>query len=375
MASDLYAILGVPRSASADEIKRAYRQKARELHPDTNPDDPETAEHFKELARAYQVLSDPDQRARYDRFGDAGIGGAGGGADGGFGGGLGDLFDAFFGGGGGPFGGGARRGPSGPPRGQDMEVVADLDVRPSGVRGADPGVAPTPAALRRLRRLGCRWVHQAGHVLRVQRVGTGPPRAPERARPDGDVEPLPAVRWSRRGDRYAVSDVPRRGPRHGRQDVPGRRAGRCRYRIDVAADGAGRGRATRGRSGDLYVHLRVAPHDRYQRDGDDLVTEVPVSIAQAALGTRVTLTTLDGDEELIVQAGTQPGREFVLRGRGVHRLQGRGRGDLRAIVRVDVPTKLTAEETTLLRAFAEGRGEEVGESGPGLFSRIKSAFS
>src|SRR4029453_9520986 len=97
--------------ASADEIKRAYRQKARELHPDTNPDDPETAEHFKELARAYQVLSDPDQRAR----------------DGGFGGGLGDLFDAFFGGGGGPFGGGARRGPSGPPRGQDMEVVADLE--------------------------------------------------------------------------------------------------------------------------------------------------------------------------------------------------------------------------------------------------------
>jgi molecular chaperone DnaJ len=119
----------------------------------------------------------------------------------------------------------------------------------------------------------------------------------------------------------------------------------------------------------------VAPHEQYDRDGDDLVTEVPISIAQAALGTRLTLSTLDGDENLVVQAGTQPGREFVLRGRGVPRLQGRGRGDLRAIVRVDVPTKLTENETALLRSFAEGRGEEVGESGPGLFSRIKSAFS
>ena len=156
MAGDLYAILGVPRSASADEIKRAYRQKARELHPDTNPDDPETAEHFKELARAYQVLSDPDQRARYDRFGDAGIGGAGGGADSGFGGGLGDLFDAFFGGGGSPFGGGARRGPSGPPRGQDMEVVADLAFEQAVFGAQIPVALQAAAALRRLRGHRCR---------------------------------------------------------------------------------------------------------------------------------------------------------------------------------------------------------------------------
>jgi molecular chaperone DnaJ len=129
-----------------------------------------------------------------------------------------------------------------------------------------------------------------------------------------------------------------------------------------------------GQPGDLYVHLRVQPHDRYRRIDDDLVTEVQISIAQAALGTKIELPTLDGDEELVVQAGTQPGHEFVLRGRGVPRLHGRGRGDLRAIVRVEVPSKLSSAESDLLRQFAELRGESVAEPG-GLFSKIKSAFS
>ena len=130
-----------------------------------------------------------------------------------------------------------------------------------------------------------------------------------------------------------------------------------------------------GPPGDLYVHLRVDSHERYVREGDDLVTEVSISIAQAALGTKLELNTLDGDEDLVVPAGTQPGHQFVLRGRGVPRLQGRGRGDLRTIVRVEVPTKLSGAETELLREFAEGRGESVGDSGHSLFSRIKSAFS
>jgi molecular chaperone DnaJ len=375
MAGDLYAILGVPRSASADEIKRAYRQKARELHPDANPDDPGTGEHFKELARAYQVLSDPDQRARYDRFGDAGIGGAGGGADSGFGGGLGDLFDAFFGGGGSPFGGGGRRGPSGPPRGQDMEVVADLAFEQAvfgvqipvtlklpqrcddcGGSGAGEGTKPVT----------CSECNGSGQVRRVRQSVLGQM-----------VTSSPCQRCGGLGEVIATPCPTCRG--EGRVTVD------KTYQVDVPAGvdtgstlrltGRGASGPRGGRSGDLYVHLRVAPHEQYERDGDDLVTEVPVSIAQAALGTRLKLSTLDGDEDLVVQAGTQPGREFVLRGRGVPRLQGRGRGDLRAIVRVDVPTTLTPEETTLLRTFAEGRGEEVGENAQGLFSRIKSAFS
>jgi molecular chaperone DnaJ len=138
----------------------------------------------------------------------------------------------------------------------------------------------------------------------------------------------------------------------------------------------GRGAAgpRKGASGDLYVHLRVAPHDHLVRAGVDLVAELPISIAQAALGTRITMPTLDGDEVITIPAGTQPGREFVFRGRGVPRLQGRGRGDLKVVVRVDVPTKLTHAEADLLRKYAEGRGEPVGNSEPGFFSRLKSAF-
>ena len=127
--ADYYELLGVPRTATADEIKKAYRQRAREFHPDANPDDSASAEQFKKIAQAYQVLSDDQQRARYDRYGEAGVGGAGAGpsAEDLFGGGLGDIFETFFGGGGGnPFGGGRTRGPSGPPRGQDIEVIADI---------------------------------------------------------------------------------------------------------------------------------------------------------------------------------------------------------------------------------------------------------
>ena len=129
-----------------------------------------------------------------------------------------------------------------------------------------------------------------------------------------------------------------------------------------------------GRSGDLYVHLRVAPHDLFVREDHDLVTEVPISIAQASLGTAIELETLDGTEHLVIPPGTQPGREFVLRQRGVPHLRGRGRGDLRARIRVEIPQKLSEKEVELLTAYAEGRGEVVGHEKEGLFSRIKSAF-
>jgi molecular chaperone DnaJ len=374
--ADYYELLGVPRTASGEEIKRAYRRKARELHPDANPDDTATAERFKEMARAYQVLSDPDQRARYDRFGDAGVGaGAGPRMEDVFGGGgLNDIFDAFFGGQS-PFGGGGRRGPSGPPRGQDLEVVADISFE-QAVFGAT-----VPVTLRLPQR--CEECGGSGAG-----AGTRPVTCAD-CNGSGQVQ---RVRQSLLGQMVTSAPCPRCG---GLGQVVVTPCARCRgegrvtaehtYQVDVPA-GVDSGSTLRlsargaagprgGSAGDLYVHLRVAPHERYRRDGNDLVTDVPISIAQAALGTTVALPTLDGDEELIVPAGTQPGREFILRSRGVPRLQGRGRGDLRAQLVVEVPTKLDDDEAALLRQLAERRGEVVNPPDKGLFSRIKSAFS
>lgn len=376
MAADYYELLGVSRQASADEIKKAYRKRARELHPDANPDDPEAAERFKEVSKAYAVLSDPQQRARYDQFGEAGVGGAGGAnfEDLFGGGGLGDIFDAFFGGGGGsPFGG--RRGPSGPPRGQDLEVAVEISFEQSvfgaqipielklpercddcGGSGAGEGTKP----------VSCVDCGGSGQVRRVrqsvlgQMVSTSPcPRCGGL----GEVITTPCTRC--RGEGRVTVD------KTYTVEVPAGVVSGSTLRLSRRGAAGPRG----GSHGDLYVHLRVTPHEQFRRDDDDLVTDVPISIAQAALGTKLVLTTLDGDEDLAIPPGTQPGHEFVLRGRGVPRLHGRGRGDLRVIVRVEVPTKLSGDEADLLRRFAEGRGERVGDPGGSLFSKIKSAFS
>jgi molecular chaperone DnaJ len=379
MAADFYDLLGVSRTATPEEMKKAYRVKARQLHPDANPDDPTAAERFKEVARAYEVLSDPEQRARYDRFGEAGVGGGGAGPspEDMFGGGLGDLFDAFFGGGNGsPFGGGSgRRGPSGPPRGQDMEVICDLSFE-QAVFGATVGVTlklpqkcevcDGSGAAEGTRPVTCSECSGAGQVRRVRQSVLGQMVTSSACGRCGGLGEVIATPCSRcRGEGRITQDKT--------------------YQVDVPAGvdtgstlrltGRGAAGPRGGRAGDLYVHIRVSAHERYRREGEDLVTEVPVSIAQAALGTRVTLPTLDGDEDFAIPGGTQPGHEFVLRGRGVPRLQGRGRGDLRVIVDVRVPQELTEAEIELLRTYAAGRGEQVGDSSTGLFSRIKSAFS
>lgn len=377
MADDYYALLGVPRTASSDELKKAYRKRARELHPDANPGDAAAEEQFKKVARAYEVLSDDDARARYDRFGEQGVGGANGpnmgDMFGGGGGGLGDLFDAFFSGNGGGFGGGGSRGPAGPPRGQDLEVVADVAFE-QAVFGAT-----VPVTLRTALRcddcsgtgagegtkpVTCSECNGRGQVQRVRQSMLGQmvtSSACQKCSGLGQVIVTPCPKCS--GDGRTVSEKT--------------------YQVDVPA-GVDTGSTLRltgrgavgprgGAAGDLYVHIRVAAHDRYRRENDDLITDLPVSIAQASLGAKYLLPTLDGDEEILVPAGTQPGREFVLRQRGVPRLQGRGRGDLRVRVQVQVPTKLSDSEVELLKKFADLRGEEV-HSEHGLLARIKSAF-
>lgn len=375
MARDFYELLGVGRGASPDELKRAYRKRARELHPDANPNNPAAEEEFKEVSRAYEVLSDPQSRARYDQFGEAGVGGSGGGGGDPFTAGFGDIFDAFFGGGS-PFGG--QRGPTGPPRGQDLEVVADvsfedavfgceheLTVR-TAVRcedcagsGAQSGTAPQQ----------CSECRGTGQVRRVRQSMLGQMvTASPCGRCNGIGEIIGTPCRTCRGEGRTIAQ------RTLTVEIPAGIAGGQTLRLGGRGAAGPRG----GAVGDLYVHVRVADHERYRRDEDDLVTDVVVSVAQAALGTKLTLPTLDGDEELVVPAGVQHGREFVLRGRGVPRLaasgRSRGRGDLRARIAVEVPTDLTSEQRDLLRRFAESRGEDVAGD-EGLLSKIKSAFS
>ncbi|CAN5456719.1 molecular chaperone DnaJ [soil metagenome] len=371
--SDYYELLGVPRNATSEELKKAYRKLARELHPDSKPGDPVAEERFKQVARAYEVLGDPEARARYDRYGERGVGGAGSAGAGFGGGGLGDLFDAFFGGGGSPFGGGGGRGPAGPPRGQDLEVIADVAFE-QAVFGATVPVSVRTA-------LRCDDCDGSGAG-----AGTKPVTCSE-CNGHGQVQ---RVRQSLLGQMVTSSACTKCGG-FGKVIVTpcptcggdGRVVTEKTYQVDVPAGvdtgstlrltGRGAAGPRGGAVGDLYVHVRVAGHERYRRENDDLVTDLPVSIAQASLGTRFTLPTLDGDEEIVVPAGTQPGREFVLRPRGVPRLKGRGRGELRVGVQVTVPTKLTDFETELLKKLADSRGEEV-QVEHGLLSRFKSAF-
>lgn len=374
MASDYYALLGVSRSATADDIKRSYRRLARELHPDTNAD-PTAEERFKEIGVAYETLADPVRRRRYDTFGPEGLRGSGAGAGGpgpGFGGGLGDIFDAFFGGAG-PFGGQARGG-GGPPRGADMEVALDLEFeeavfgvsREVSVRlpvtcstctgtGSRPGTSATT----------CAECGGAGQVRRVrqsilgQMVTASPcPRCAGMGRLVTD--PCPDCRGGgrRTEERQWSVDVPA-GVDHG---------------STLRLSGKGAAGVQGGASGDLYVHLRVTPHQHFERDGYDLVHRLHVPITQAALGVQLDLATLDGAEELTISPGTQTGRVIRMRGKGVPHVEGRGRGDLLVEVIVDTPTELSAAEEELLRRLAEVRGDEVAPPDAGIFSRIRSAF-
>lgn len=369
--ADLYEILGVERDASNDEIKRAYRRLARRYHPDANPDDPEAEARFKELAAAYEVLSDPQKRDRYDRFGSAegfDLGDPFGSGAGG----LGDLFDAFFGGG--PFGA-TRNRPTGPARGPDLEVTATLDFE-GAVFGTQTDVTVRTA-------LACPDCDATGAMAGTQPItcpdcgGSGEVRSVRQTVLGQIVSAAPCRRCGGIGQLIESACPTCAGDGRVIQDKT--------YTVDVPPgvdDGStlrltGRGAVGQrgGPPGDLYVRLRVTPHPRFVRQGDDLIMQLGLSIAQAALGVHLQLETLDGVEDLLVPRGTQHGQAFRLRGRGVPHLHGRGRGDLIVVANVEVPQKLTPEEASLLREFAALRGEDVAPEDEGLFSRIRSAFS
>ncbi len=374
MAEDFYSLLGVSRSASEDELKKAYRRLARELHPDANGGDSAAEERFKLITVAYETLRDPDRRRKYDQFGpDSLRGGAGGGfADDLFSsGGLGDLFQTFFGGGGG-FGGGRRQ--AGPPRGADMEVALDLDFRAAVFGSSQEVKLRTPVPCSTCEGTGARPGTSA--VTCTQCGGAGEVRRVRQSILGQMVTASPCNRCNGLGEEVQSPC----GDCHG----DGRRTEERTYTVEVPAGvdhgstlkitGRGAAGPRGGPPGDLYVHLRVRADEHFTRQGNDLVHVLHVALTQAALGAHIRYETLDGTEDLVIPKGTQSGRVFRLRGRGVPDVNGRGRGDQLVQVAVDTPTGLSKEQDEVLRLLAAARGEDVAPAETGFLGRVRSAF-
>jgi molecular chaperone DnaJ len=352
---DPYEVLGVPRDADERQVKRAFRSLARELHPDVNRQDPGTEEKFKEAAEAYEILSDAERRATYDRYGFDGLESRGfASAAHGFGS-FADIFDAFFGGDpfGGSFGRGAGRVQGGDvaltvevsldeaARGTTVEVaydVVDVCERCGGSR-SEPGTSAQT----------CRNCRGAGRVRAVSRTAFGQlvrEQICDVCGGDGRVPTSPCRECEGRGRRAVRRTL--------QVDIPAGIADEQRIRL------AGRGHAGElgGPPGDLYVLVRVADDGRFIRDGSDLVTVVDVPAPAAALGSVVTVPTLDGEEEIEIPAGTQPGTVVTLRGRGMPTI-GRGRrGDQRVVLNVVIPRNLSARQRELLEELRASMSDE-----------------
>ena len=365
--SDHYGTLGVSPEATQDEIKRAYRKLAREHHPDANQGDRGAEERFKEIVAAYEVLSDPEKRARYDRFGDEGVGAAGFSDIGG----IGDLFASFFGGMGGVGGVGAQR-QRGTGRGQDLlaEVEITLEEAAAGVdreitvstmtecsdcdgTGAAPGTTPSSCA-------DCGGTGEQRQVRRTLFGDVMTAATCRRCRGTGEVitDPCPTCNGAGRVEAEEELTLP----------IPAGIEDGAQLRVS----GRGAAGARGGRAGDLFVVIRIEPHEVFRRAGMDLACEVRVPMTIAALGGEVEVPTLEGPEPHEIKPGTQAGEVLRLKGRGMPRVGSRSRGELVGILRVETPTDLDEKQTDLLRALAEERGEPVGEKG--LFDKIKEAF-
>ena len=370
-SDDFYEILGLSREASQDDIRRAFRKLAMEHHPDrvTDPAKKEASEAtFKRIAAAYEVLSDPEKKAKYDQYGSVGAFAQGTGFEGFDFGGFGDIFDAFFGG----------RRAAGPIRGGDLRIRIELDfeeavfgceeeIRASrlehctvcGGSGGEPGTQRVP----------CNVCGGTGEVRRTQSnvfgrfVNVAPcePCEGEGAVIEHPCTSCGGIGREQRNRRLKVK-------------IPAGVSDGAQMRLSGEGDAGLRG----GPAGNLYVDISVAAHETFIRDGNDLILPLPLNVAQAALGAEVEIPGIDGhNQPLNVSPGTQHGHEFRLRGQGVPHLRGRGRGDLRVHVVVDIPTRLTSEQRELFERLAEELDTPAnrGSDDDGVFSRIRGAFS
>ncbi|MDY6965690.1 MAG: molecular chaperone DnaJ [Halobacteriota archaeon] len=376
---DYYEVLGLGEGATKDEIKRIYRRLAKEHHPDMNKDNTKEAEEkFKEISEAYAVLSDDEKRARYDRFGHAGLRGFSsedifGGADlgeilrdlGFGGGGLGSIFDAFFGG-----GGGYQRNRRTPSRGSDLRYDLELTLEdaafgldttieiPRWVRcepcegsGAEPGTEKET----------CSTCQGSGQIRTVRRTAFGhftSINTCDKCQGYGKVIKNPCEECDGAGKIRKLGKI--------NVKVPEGVDTGSRLRVG----GEGEAGHLGGPPGDLYVVLHVKSHDLFERYGNDIICEVPISISQAALGDEIEVPTLDGEEDKVkISAGTQTDTIFKLKGKGIPNLRGFGRGDQHVKVRVVTPTNLSEKQKALLREFAKLSGEEAGHKT--FFGKIK----
>lgn len=376
---DYYEVLGVNRDASVDEIKKAYRKLARKYHPDVNKEDENAADKFKEATEAYAVLSDADKRAAYDRYGHAAFDNNGNSGFGGFGGfdfdvndfGLGDIFDMFFGGG----AGGGRRRKNGPRRGADREVrleiafedaifgtEKDMDLYRMETcehchgNGAEPGSEIKT----------CPDCQGRGQVRSVQNTPFGRFETLKpcgRCRGEGRIIDKPCTQCKGTGQVRKTRKINVR--------IPAGVDSGSRMRIQ----GEGEAGANGGPAGDLYITILVRPHEKFTREGYTLVTGLEISFVQAALGAEVEVPLLGGaSHRMNIPEGTQPGTVITVKGKGIPHLHGHRSGDLKVIIDVLIPTRLSKKQRELLSAFYEDGEEEARSNRKGFFEKFKDAM-
>ncbi len=370
---DYYEVLGVDKNASDDEIKKAYRKMAKKYHPDLNPGDKEAEKNFKEVNEAYEVLSDSGKKARYDQYGHAGVdpnfgaGNAGGGSGfGGFGdfGDLGDIFGQFFGGG---FGGSGRANPNAPRRGGDASATVNLSFE-EAAKGCKKTVKVTrvetckscggSGAEKGSTVKTCPGCHGTGQINVTQRTPFGQmqtTRVCDQCRGSGKIIEKPCRECAGKGRIRRTTE--------NTVDIP---AGIDDGQV-INMRGGGDAGVNGGPSGDLHINVFVRPHPVFEREGYDVFCEVPVTFSQAALGSEITVPTLDGNVKFTIHEGTQPGDEFKLRGKGIQRLRYSGRGDQYVKIAVEVPKNLSKKQKEILKEFDS-------ESVDGNYKKRKSFF-
>ena len=385
---DYYEVLGVDKSVSEDELKKAYRKAAKKYHPDLNPGDKEAEKNFKEVNEAYEVLSDSQKRARYDQFGHAGVdpnfGAGGGGGYGGYGGGfggfdfgdlgdLGDIFSSFFGGG---FGGGSRRSnPNAPRRGNDTAAAVTISFEEAakgckktvkvtkidtckdcGGSGAQNGTSPKT----------CPVCHGTGQVTSAQRTPFGTIQTQQvcnNCRGSGKIIDNPCKTCNGKGRiRHTVEQT---------VEIP---AGIDDGQV-INLRGGGDAGVNGGPAGDLRINVNVRPHPIFARNGYDVYCEIPITFTQATLGDEIIVPTLDGKVKFTIHEGTQPGDEFKLKGKGIQRLNYSGKGDQYVKITVEVPRDLSKAQKEKLKEFDAACDEKNYKKKKGFMDKVKDFFN